>query len=161
MSKLKLRKKHKIYANIYGVIERAGKWHWFDRDSIKMITYFDCERNSIFIEAINLYCTLPFAIHDLWIEIVDMNTSRLMVNWNRINYKTCHDLGPFWTIYDSLAFERGVIKHMHYFPTVDEAMYYLNNNEIKFQVPKMIKEKYTAYRKLGQERRRYKWRGLV
>ncbi len=157
MSKLKLRKQHKIYANVYGIIERAGKWHWMDRTSIKMVTHFDCERNSLYIEAINRYYTLPFAIHDLWIEMVNINTSRLMVGWNKINFKMIHDLGPFWTIYDSLAFEKGVNKHMHYFPTVDEAMNYLMNNEIKFQVPKMTKELYVAYRKKNSDKRTFDW----
>ena len=157
MSKVKLRKQNKIFPNEYGIIERAGKWHWLSREHIKMVTHFDCDRNSLYIEAINLYYTLPFAIHDLWIEIVNMDTSRLMVAWNRINYKMIKDLGPFWTIYDSLAFERGVNKHMHYFPTVDEAMNYLMNTEIKFQVPKMAKELYAAYRKIKSDKRTFEW----
>lgn len=160
MSKLKLRKQHKIFQNCYNIIERAGKWRWQNRDSIRMVTHFDCERNSLYCEAINYYSTLPFGIHNLHIELVDMNTSRLMVQWNQVNPKMVNDLTPFWCIFESLKYEKGLTEHRHYFPTVAEAMEHLCKVEVNYQAPKIAKEKYLEYRRQGKERRRYKWDDL-
>lgn len=157
MSKVKLRKQNKIFANEYGIIERAGTYHQLSRETIKRNIKFDCELNSLFIEAIGLYETLPFAIHKLWIEIIDANTSQLMVAWNLINRWTFHDLGPFWTIYSSLKYERGLNKDLYYFPTVGEAMEYLTKTEPQYQVPKLPKEKYLEYRRKFSDKRTFKW----
>ena len=155
MSKLKIRKYHKIYANHYGIIERAGKYHWENRETIRMVTKFECENNSLYCTAINYYETLPFSIHNLWIEIVDMDTSRLMVAWNTKNKKMIKDLMPFWTIYFSLKFEK-VGGHMHYFATLDEAMNHLRTAEIKYQVRKLPKEIYFEYRRKISEKQKQK-----
>ena len=157
MSKIKLRKQNKIFANTYGIIERAGTCHWLDRKIIKRNTLFDCKLNSLFIEAINLYNTLPFAIHKLWIEIIDDKTSQLLIAWNVINQRTIHDLGPFWEIYYSLKYERGLCDIMHYFPKVAEAMEHLTNVEQKYQVPKIPKENYMEYRKKQSEKKYIDW----
>ena len=158
MSKKKLRKQNKIFADVqYGIIERAGKYHWMNRETIKRNTLFDCELNSLFIEAIGLYETLPFAIHKLWIEIIDANRSQLIVAWNGINQRIIHDLGPFWEIYYSLKYERGLCKFMHYFPTVAEAMDHLTKTEQPYQVPKLPKEKYLEYRRKFSDRRTFNW----
>lgn len=157
MSKVKLRKQNKIFADEYGIIERAGTYHWLSRETIKRNTKFDCSLNSLYIEAIGLYETLPFAIHKLWIEIIDADTSQLMVAWNGINQRTIHDLGPFWEIYYSLKYERGLSVHMHYFPTVAEAMEHLTKTEQKYQVPKLPKEKYLEYRRQFSDRRTFDW----
>lgn len=153
MSKVKLRNKNKIFANEYGIIERAGTWHWLDRTTIKRNIKFDCSLNSLFIEAINLYETLPFSIHNLWIEIINANDSQLMVAWNNVNPKSIHDLRPFWEIYYSLKYEKGLSVNMHYFPTVAEAMEHLTKTEQKYQVPKLPKEKYLEYRRKQKQKR--------
>lgn len=153
MSKIKLRRKCKIFANKHGIIERAGDCHWVNRETIKRNTRFNCELNSLFIEAIKLYETLPFAIHKLWIEIIDDNTSQLIVAWNGVNQRTIHDLSPFWMIYYSLKFERGLCEHMHYAPTIAEAMNHLIETEVRYQVLKLPKEKYMEYRKQFADKR--------
>lgn len=153
MSKVKLRNKNKIFANEYGIIERAGTWHWLDRTTINRNTKFDCSLNSLIIEAINLYETLPFSIHKLWIEIINANDSQLIVAWNNINPRLIHDLGPFWEIYYSLKYERGLSVNMHYFPTVAEAMEHLTKTEQKYQVPKLPKEKYLEYRRKQKQKK--------
>ena len=153
MSKFKLRKQNKIFANEYGIIERAGKCHWLSRETIKRNTKFDCSLNSLYIEAIGLYETLPFATHKLWIEIIDANTSQLMVSWNGINQRTIHDLSPFWEIYYSLKYERDLCVYMHYFPTVAEAIEHLTKTEQKYQVPKLPKEKYFEYRRKQKQKK--------
>lgn len=157
MSKVKLRKQNKLFADEYGIIERAGTCHWLSRETIKRNTKFDCSLNSLFIEAIGLYETLPFAIHKLWIEIIDADTSQLMVAWNGINQRTIHDLGPFWEIYYSLKYERGLCDFIHYFPTVAEAMKHLTTTEQKYQVPKLPKEKYLEYRRKFSDKRTFDW----
>lgn len=153
MSKVKLRNKNKIFANEYGIIERAGTWHWLDRTTINRNTKFDCSLNSLVIEAINLYETLPFSIHKLWIEIINANDSQLIVAWNNVNPRSIHDLGPFWEIYYSLKYERGLSVNMHYFPTVAEAMEHLTKTEQKYQVPKLPKEKYIEYRRKQKQKK--------
>ena len=157
MSKVKLRKQNKIFVNEYGVIERAGKYHWLSRETIKRDTKFDCNLNSLFIEAIGLYETLPFAIHKLWIEIIDTNTSQLMVAWNCINQKTIHDLGPFWEIYYSLKYGRGLGVNTQCYPTVAEVMKHLTTTEQKYQVQKLPKEKYLEYRRQFSDKRTFDW----
>lgn len=147
MSKQKLRKQNKLFADEYGIIERAGCCHWMNRETIKRNTIFNCELNSLFLDAIKLYEVLPFSIHKLWIEIIDADTSQLIIAWNGINQRTLHDLGPFWSIYYSLKFERGLCEYVHYFPTVSEAMEHLTQTEQKYQVPKLPKEKYLEYRR--------------
>lgn len=153
MSKVKLRNKNKIFANEYGIIERAGTWHWLDRTTINRNTKFDCSLNSLVIEAINLYETLPFSIHKLWIEIINANDSQLIVAWNNVNPRSIHDLEPFWEIYYSLKYEKGLSVNMHYFPTVKEAMEHLTKTEQKYQVPKLPKEKYLEYRRKQKQKK--------
>ena len=158
MSKVKLRNKNKIFADAkYGVIERAGKYPWMNRETINRNILFDCELNSLFIEAIGLYETLPFSIHKLWIEIIDANQSQLIVAWNGINQRTIHNLSPFWEIYYSLKYERGLCENMHYFPTVAEAMEHLTKVEQKYQIPKLPKEKYMEYRRKFSDKRTFDW----
>ena len=48
-TKSKLRKQNKLF----GLFERTGNWHWENRKTIKMITYFDCENNDLYCQAIN------------------------------------------------------------------------------------------------------------
>lgn len=157
MSKIKLRNKNKIFADANGIIKRAGDYHWMNRETIKRITIFNCELNSLFIDAIRLYETLPFSIHKLWIEIIDANTSQLIVAWNGINQSTLHDLSPFWNIFYSLRFERGLCEHMHYNPTGADAMEFLTKIEVKYQVPKLSKEKYVEYRRQFTDKRTFYW----
>ena len=157
MSKLKIRKRGKLFANEYGIIERSGNWHWVNRENIKRITNFDCERNSLYIDSILYYEQLPFSIHKLWVEIVDANTSRLMVKWNKLNYQILNDLSPFWIIYDSLAFERGINKFQYSYATLEEAMDFLRNEEIKNRYPRKHREKYSEYRDKTKEQRQLYW----
>lgn len=157
MSKLKIRKRGKLFANEYGIIEKSGNWHWANRESIKRITNFDCYRNSLYIDSILHYEQLPFSVHKLWVEIVDANTSRLMVKWNKLNYQILNDLSPFWIIYDSLAFERGINGIQYSYATLDEALDFLRTEEIKNQYSRSYKEKYFEYREKTKEQRGYYW----
>ena len=138
-TKSKLRKQNKLF----GLFERAGNWHWETRKTIEMITYFDCENNDLYCQAINYYSSLPFSTHKLWIEIVDANTSRLIVSWNKVNPRMTKDLSNFWCIYYSLKYEKDNSVYKHYYATISEAMEHIMNN---YNEPKTTKEKYLEYR---------------
>ena len=122
-----------------------------------MITSFNCSRNSLYIDSILYYDQMPFSIHNLWIEIVDANTSRLMVKWNIVNKRINYDLSPFWTIFDSIAFERGLNIGKPLYPTLEKALIFLRTKEIKNQFSKNWREKYLAHRNKIKEQRRLYW----
>ena len=46
---------------------------------------------------------------------------------------------------------------MHYNPTADEAMKFLTKIEVKYQVPKLPKEKYLEYRRQFSDKRTFDW----
>lgn len=159
MSKRKLRLKSWETGN-YRSKTSWDKKYGFIVNDIKLITHFDCEENGIYCNAINYYKQYPFSTHDLWIEIVDTNTSALYIAWNKKNPGILNDLGPFWAICDTDRFLKGFTTIDYYgYNSIDDAFNYYKDN-YEYAVKKLPKEKYIDYRRKGAELRTYKWQDL-
>ena len=139
MSKRKLR-----YQNKFNIIRNKFHNGWNDRTVVKLITKFACDQNGIYAQCIQRYKTYPFKTHDLWIEIVDTNTSALVCRHTK---HIIHDLGPFWGMCDTERWLQGKTKHQHYeFDSLDEAYnhYVKNYSYAEYPTPR---ERYLEYRK--------------
>lgn len=125
MSKAKLRRKIRPFHNI---------------------TYFDCEKNSIYARAIcNYELIKTFKIHKLWIRHIDANTSCLVCEWNR-DERVIHDLAPFWDIYDLI--NEGKDTNTTLTNLINKL-----ESEYKYSVPRFHKDKYKEYLKLNKRKR--------
>ena len=151
MSKVKLRNRRLFQLRNY-VGSKNKKYSryslWMKRINYPhLLTNFDSDLEDIYLEAIKRYNTYPFKTHEVWIEKVNENTSRLMVK----HYpNSIPDMGPFWGICDTEKFLQGKIDYKHYeFDSMDEAYeYYCNNyNYAEYPTPR---EKYLKYRKEKQ-----------
>lgn len=153
MNKIKLRKKSnsvKIRSN------NAFHIKYQDRENIRLITKFNCEENFVYLNSITFYKDLPYITHDLWVEVVDQNTSRLMVKWSS-NQIVIRDLEPFWKFCDFARFQKGLCP-INYaeFNTLDEILNYCRNDYYNI-VKKGPKEKYLEYRLKQSEKRSFYW----
>lgn len=150
MSKRKLR-----FRNKFNDIRNSFHNDWYDNmPHVKIITKFDCDQNGIYAQCIQRYKTYPFRIHDLWIEIVDANTSALVCLYNK---NILRDLGPFWGMCDTERWLQGKTDFKHYeFNSVDEAYkHYVKEYEYaEYPTPR---EKYLQYRKNLSEKNHFDW----
>lgn len=119
------------------------------------ITNFDSDQNIIYSMSIKRYNTYPFKTHEVWIEKVDENTSRLMVQ----HYPyIIPDMSPFWGLCDTERYLQGKTKFKHYdFDSCGEAYdYYCNNYEYaEYPTPR---EKYLKYRKDKSDKTSFEWK---
>ena len=144
MSKAKLRRKSKIFSER---LENRCYYlnYWFEKP-IKIITNFDCEKNSIYARAIYNYELIKaFKIHNLWIRHIDANTSCLVCEWNR-DERVIHDLAPFWDIYDLI--NEGKDNNTTLINLINKL-----ESEYKYSVPMSPKDRYKEYLKLNKRKR--------
>ena len=150
MSKIKIRLKNKYIGSKNGV---NSFWR-YDRERVELITYFDCDHESIYLESIKRYNTYPFLIHTLWVEKTEDNKCCLMIKYNP---KIIPDMGPFWGMCDTEKYVQGKIKHKYYeYNSMDEAYndYVKNYSFAEWPTPR---EKYLMYRKSKSDKESFEW----
>lgn len=138
MSKLKLRRKSKIFSE---KLENRCYYlnYWFEKP-IKVITNFSCEKNSKYARAISNYNLIEtFKIHDLWIKFIDANTSCLVCEYNK-DKRVVQDLTPFWDIFNLI--DNGIDDNSSLMDLIKK-----HENEYDFSTPISYKDRYKLYRK--------------
>ena len=119
-----------------------------------LITNFDSDQNDIYLEAIKRYNTYPFKTHEVWIEKVNENTSRLMVKHYPYSIP---DMGPFWGMCDTERFLQGKTDYKHDdFNSSDEAYenYKTTYRFAEFPTPR---DRYKLYRARQSDRNSFEW----
>lgn len=152
MSKSKLRKLNK-HSGWSEATFRSEMWP-YRRKRVELLNIFNCEENGIYAESILMYKTYPYITHDLWIEIIDANTSALMVQFNP---NALPDMGPYWAICDTKRFLLGLTEFNHYeCETVEQAYENYKNAYIFAEFP-TPRDKYKLYRASRSIRTSFEW----
>ena len=98
-------------------------------DTCKIITEFDCNENSIYLNSIINYELFDFKTHKLEDEIVNSEKSRLVCEFNKDN-GVINDLSPFWRIFDLV--KSGEANHITLTNLINDL-----NQTYRFKVPKV------------------------
>lgn len=150
--KRKLRKLNK-HKGLSEATFQSEMWP-YQRKKIETITLFKCEENGIYAESILMYKSYPYRTHDIWIEFVDGNTSKLMVQFDP---NIIPDLDPFWAICDTKRFLLGFTKFNQYEVETVKQAYDKFLSSYRFAIPLTPRDKYKIYRKKRSVRTSFEW----